>query len=749
MALVSLAGVALALSGRARLPATAADEWVAVRDTSLTVAAGSALDFTDQFSGTTPAGSSGHVIANAAGHLAFEASPDKAERFLCASLSWSPASGSYPDKKTADIYAEQLRRHGYNMARLHFVDANLMTNRDKDFDFDPEQLDRFRYLLAALKRNGIAWTIDVMTSQNGAIGGIQPHRWDDQHTLKLDVHLDAAARRHWVRLAIGILATNNPYTGLPPLKDPALALLVLVNEGGLDFVSVLDEVKTKQRYPAKLQAPFDAYLRETYKTDAALAAAWDGLESGESLDGGSVRLPRTWGERGPRVRDLMRFFARQEPITFKRLDDEIRGLGYRGLTSAYNNWATTAAHRGRKGLPVVTGNTYFEDVLSFEPGVTITQKSSLADGAAYLGALAGARWYGKPFFVTEHQHMFWNRYRHESGLIAPAMAAIQGWDGICRHGPGAVDLTYDQPWPHKQHIYPYEIGLDPIGRASETLAALIYRRGDMREAAGKALILSGEDRDMLDDGQGRWPDELTKLALLTRLGLVERGHAEQPNASLQPVVPPDGGLLATAGRTLDKLLGKDAEQTAARVAALRKDGLLPSSNTTDPLKGLYQSETGELTVDTSTEAAYVVTPRTEAAVVKSLATRHALANFTLEAASGPALVSASALDATNLADSRRTLIIFATDARNTAMTFRDSAERTIADYGRFPVLLKRQTVKLSRPARDGEIWRLTPLHLDGRPGPTMRLTARDGRLTVDLDTAASGQPVTTYFLLER
>src|SRR5258708_881732 len=118
-------------------------EWVPVRDVSLIVQKGSPLDFSG-FWPLQPAGASGRVVADANGALVFEHHPETRARFHCAALAWSPASGSFPDKVDADRYAEQLRIHGYNIARFHYFDAILMSGRDKDFDYDPVQLDRFR-----------------------------------------------------------------------------------------------------------------------------------------------------------------------------------------------------------------------------------------------------------------------------------------------------------------------------------------------------------------------------------------------------------------------------------------------------------------------------------------------------------------------------------------------------------------------------------------------------------------------------
>ncbi len=326
-------------------------EWVPVREPSLVVPTGSPLDFS--FLGPDEAaGVQGRVLATPSGHLALA---QRAEpiRFHCATLGWSPASGSFPDHATADLYAAQLRVHGYNMARFHFVDAILMSDRDEDFDFDPEQLDRFRYLMAALKRNGIYWMLDVLTSQNGAIGGVYPHRWDDQHGLKLDVHFDAGARAHWHRLAEALLAAPNPYTGIAPLDDPALALAILVNENGMEFASILEEPRSHRAYPQRLQAPFNAWLQKEYAATSALRAAWGGeLGASESLEAASVRLPASRDARGARMRDLQRFFLASEAATVAWATADLRALGYDGLISAYNNWTTAEAELSRASLPV-------------------------------------------------------------------------------------------------------------------------------------------------------------------------------------------------------------------------------------------------------------------------------------------------------------------------------------------------------------------------------------------------------------
>lgn len=719
------------VNGFANSAGSADAKWVAVRERNLAIPEGSPLDFSN-LSPLEPAGSRGRVIASLTGNLAFTDAPAKRVPFLCASLAWSPASGSFPDKATADRYAQQLRAHGYNIARFHFADATLMAGREHDFDVDPEQLDRLRYLLAALKREGIYWMIDGMTSQAGGLGGIDD-RWGDSRDLKLAIHVDDGARAHWKRLVETVFGSINPYTGLAPLKDPALALVVLVNENGVEFASILAEKSSGRAYSESLRPGFNAWLTKTYGTTAALRAAWRELGSDETLEAGTVQLPVRRAERGARMRDLQRYFLALETGTFGWMRDEIRALGYSGLVSAYNNWSTTQTDLSRAVLPVVTVNAYHDEVPSLDPGTTISQTSSLDDGAEYLRRMVGRRWIDRPFIVTEYDQLFWNRYRHEAGLLVPAYASLQGWDAICRHAAGPIDLSFDQTAPHKRAMLPYGISLDPVARAGETLAALLFRRGDVAPAPGLVALPFGTTGDLIDDGQGRLPDSITKIGLITRFGLAARHGAPNPS---------EATLLAPRAHLTESDFAK-------RLAALRQIGVVGSGNSSDEGAGRYRSLDGQIDLDTRNRLLQVVTPRTVAASYLSIDHALQLGPLTIESASGPALLAASALDGQTLGSSKRVLLIFATDAINTAMSFTGEDRRTVRDFGRLPVLIERQTARLLFAAETPQSWTARSLRLDGSPGESMAVTVRQGALALELDNVAPAHGPTTFFLLER
>lgn len=702
-------------------PVRASDQWLAVREISLEVQAGSPLDFSSLLpNGTIDADH--RLVVGADGRLAFAKSPEKPERMLCASLAWSPASGGFPDHDTADRYARQLAMHGYNLARLHFVDASLMFGRDRDFDYDAETLDRIHYLLAALKRNGIYWIVDGLSSPRGAYGGFDD-RWDAGGNLKVALYLDEAAFDHWKRMQETILARVNPYTGVAPLRDDALAVIILANENGIEFDGIVHDRPGKPPYDPALAQPFNEWLARRYGSTEALAAGWPDLRADERIEAATIELPSDRYADSPRLRDLQAFFVESERAAAARMTAVLRGLGYRGLISTYNNWPTIQTALSRRDLEAVTMNTYHDWVSGYAPGSTTTQTSSIAEGVNYIRMIAAARWLGKPFLVSEYDHLFWNRYRYEAGLAMPAYAALQGWDALCRHGHGPIVLSFGEPFPHKRAMLPYAIALDPVARAGETLAALLYRRGDVATSDVAIPFSVRGDEDLSDDMQAREPEYLTDLALIGRIGLADANRLGETLAVAQP----------------------RRQSSEEVVSGLRESGALASDNGTKIDAGIYQSSTGEILLNRFAGQLRVATAATEAAAFSSLREAIDLGVLRIERADGNGLVALSALDAeASLENSRRLLLIFATDAQNTDMTFRDSEEKVIENFGRLPVRLRAGYVDLSL-ARTAATWSVSPVGLDG--AVHFPVTKGTGTVAFRLSNDAPSGP-TTYFFLE-
>lgn len=703
-----------------------AEQWLPVQDSDLSIERGSVLDFSWLVE-EGPAGRHGRVVAQN-GHLAFE--DGQPQRFLCASKPLGPySSDDLPDHQSIDLHVRQLRRHGYNLARMALIERALMRGRSEDLDFDPMQLDRFHYLLAALKREGIYWLLYGMTSPRGAFaqGGVN---------VKQGVYYDPAMRAHWKGLVAKLYGSVNPYTGLRPVEDPALAGFILVNEGGVNFA-----FRRATELPPPLQALWVQWLKDGYQDTATLSQVWS-LGPNESLEQGIIDLPGD-DDRSQRMVDLQRFYLSLEEHTLAWMTDHLRQLGYPGLISAYNNQTVLEAQASRAQLDWVDMHKYHDYPTALgRPGSTFKQTSSLADGAQYIQDLSVSRYGGRPYTVTEYGQVFWNSWRRESGIVAPAYARFQGWDMICRMATSPIELSYENlSGKRKDAVYPFAVGMDPVDRAGETLAALLFLRGDVKPADSIIGLEIGPDEVDASAGLGEIPRGLSRLSLISGIGLQwseEDTGGWTPDAaiSLGDSIATDETAITFDGNAFPQLL-----------ATLQRRQLIPAGNRTDPESGIFQSDTGELLMEIQDRRFSVVTPKTEGTSFDRNPLQ--LEQLTVESADGPALVAASSVDDRALAASRRILLILSTDALNTGMRFADASRRTLQDIGSLPVLMRTSRVTLVLRHEHPERLRLYANALNGNRRKALAMEVVEGAVRFTLDTGnMDGGPTTFFELVE-
>lgn len=691
--------------------AMAGNIWRPVGDTNLAIPADSILDFSPAFAKSDNGGGA---------------------RFFCASQPFGIEEG-FPDRSTADAYARQLRFHGYNLARFHFVDKVLMTGRTQDFDFDPNQIDRFHYFLAALKREGIVWMMDGLTSWNAAYGDVGGDRWANRRNVKAGIYYDLGQQAHWKKLVERILGARNLYTGMRILDDPALYGVILVNEGGLNHLVNLNP-------DPWLDLLFSQWALKRYGSIEAAFKAW-GIHA---TPGVKIVLPRKVWTANPWVEDAQRFYYDTQKESVRWMSEHIRSLGYQGPITAFNNWPNLQDQATRARLPWIAFNAYHEEPSQFvQPGSRVGQNSSLAGGLEYVRDMVSSRYWGKPYTVSEHGHPFWSRWRYQSGLAVGAYAALQGWDLICRHSSGPIELAYGAgKSSRRKAIHPFGIGVDPIERANETLAAMLFLRGDVSPARHRVGIRLTEDYVFeRRGGIGRLPSDVSRLGLVTGIGLV--WEDQKPDAPLDAVIEP-GGKLPTLANKLAAKGGLSGEQSFADLlSGLQARGLL-AGNKSDG-KNRLVSDTGEIVLEPAGNLLKVVTLRTEAAAFEKAPGR--LDALTISQSSAPALFSASSMDGRSLDKSGRILLILATDARNSGMKFADANERELLELGSLPVLLR--TARVDARLRHAEPGKLTlyALRLNGERAEKLPLAIAANAVTFSLDTAALKHGPTTYFEL--
>lgn len=706
--------LALAAAG-----AAAQDDWPALRDVELRVRAGSALDFSALVR-EGPAGRDGWVRADAQGRLRFERG-DEPQRFLCASMVFNPDNGGVPDKDEARALAAELRRTGYNLVRLHYVDAHLMTRRTRDFDFDPEQFDRLQYLMAELKAAGIYWLVDGLTSNNAAYGDAPANRYQSRHRAKWDVLTGDAGFEHWATLVDRLWGARNRYTGTVPLADPAMLGVILVNEGEADFMAAAEK---RAGYPEALRPAFRAWLRERYADDAGLRRAW-GSEAGpaESL-GAEVEMPGDGRGAGARARDFARFLTELQQRAFRRMDEHVRGRGFQGLTTGYDSWGFLGGDLTRRALATIDMHAYQGvPTRHGQPGSELRQDSLFDNGARLVRTLAVARQWGKPMIVSEYGQPFWNRHRHEAAALVPAVAAHQGWSALCQFGEMPIQPRYEPSrYARRSAIYPFGIGADPVARAGERLAALLFRRGDVAASAHRVRLRVDADT-VFQRGQWRQqvPDALSSLALVAPVGL---DFDAAPRAG--------GGELTLPVAVGERAAG-DAAALRDPLGALRRAGIVEADNASRPVARVFETDTGELRFDAAARRIAVDTPRSAALVLDGGSA--GAGALEVRDASAPALFAAASLDGQPLARSRHLLVWAVTDAINSGMRFADAGRTTLQAIGSFPPRVQpvAATIRLRGLAASGlKAW---PLALDGQRRTPLALRAVDGGTELSIDTA--------------
>ncbi|AOY01895.1 hypothetical protein [Jeongeupia sp. USM3] len=706
-------------------------DWLTLSRPELAIQPGSALDF----SGLFPAQRiDGPVRIDADGHFANDAGR---LRFNCAAASFSTPYGGYPDHDKALAYARQYRMAGYNLVRFHFTDANLMHGRKFDFDYNPEQLDRFFFFLKALKDQGIYWYIDAMTSWNGAKGDVQPDRWVGKYSLKADVHVDPAAREHWLELVRTLYGRVNPYTGTTTLADDALAGVIQVNEGGLHFLSMAG-----QKIPLSVRPGLRAWLAQRYAADPErFGAVWGQPYS--AIADETLVLPDPVSST-PAMTDVLAYFSERERDTASWMSARLRELGYRGPVTSYDNNPSLQGWLGRNQFDWVDLHAYNGEPTTFvSPGSTLRNTSSFDSRLRYYQLLAQNRIAGKPFTVTEYGQPFWSEWRREASLVMPAYAALQDWDGLCQHANSPAELRYDRSDGWHKALRPYAIGYDPVAVLAERLTALLYRRGDLTPDSQRIrLVLGASANDAATFKYWGVTDSYGEIGLLR--GIESAATAlEAPGVLNVNVDSPSNFSLTMSG--LARRTGLVPASPKGGMAAQLPAGQLNESR---PVDGYFRSPGGQIVTDTVARKMTVLTPRTQALLLPQAGEAVPAGVFRRLRVNTPMLVALSSLDMQPLAQTGQALLMLGSDALNSNIGFDDAGRTTLRRLGSFPLKMPPSQVALELELGAATGASATVLNLDGSAARSVPVSLQNGVLAFELDDTAAGADPTVYVQLQ-
>lgn len=687
---ISIGGEVPALRPQIRRKITAGKEFRPFEQ-QFEVEKDSALDFS--FLNHVPAGKFGRVVA-AGDHFEFAERPGEPVRFYGVNLCWSAHELTHAQ---SDLLAVRLARLGFNSVRIHHYDMMLTERAQNRLEFDAERLDRLDYLIARLKEAGIYVTIDLYTTRIPAREDVPDIEIRSLHDFRAALPLVPSVRENFKAFARKLLTHRNPYTGNEYRREPAIFSICVVNENLLPA-------------PWKEHPQLPALYRRAF-------ADW--------CAGKGIAVPAAFDD-SPEFR---RFLLDLQQQTYDRLSGFLRDeLGVRALLSDNNNGESMSQTPERATLDYTDFHGYWEHPVFIEKPWSLphyyTQESAVRREAAVPRLGMACRILGKPYMITETDYCFPNHRRGEGGLLLGAYAGFQNWSGIYRFAYSHFNTAMFEPAACTM----FDSVRDPVNLFADRIGALMFRRFDVQPARRSVPFLFTSD-DF--PGYAVYPADYTRAGLLTGIGSLDASRGQTFAGLEGPAV-----VTAPAGKAagVKTVVAADDKLLA---------GLAAAGAITLPRNGVYRSDTGEITLDSASGTLRVVTPRTEGFVLPA---GQAGKGELLELAAPDTFTSCVLTSAgmEPLAESGKLLLFQLTDVMNSGITFRDSENTVLEDYGTLPLLLRRGRIGAALRRGAEKAVKVRALDMAGRRTAELPVSEKAGRWHFTLDNSITEEAVLCY-----
>ncbi|MGE9266865.1 MAG: hypothetical protein ACQKBY_02115 [Verrucomicrobiales bacterium] len=585
---------------------------------------------------------------------------------------WAMTTGVHyqtEDPAVLRRHAKWLAKRGVNMVRSH---SHLLSKgkEAKATEIDRAEIARIQRLVAAMREEGIYTTISpywgTHTKWRESLGLLNPDNDSLAGLLFWDENLQAAYKGWWREL----LLSENPYTGVPLGRDPAVGLLQLQNEDSLLFYT-LQRVQGEAR--ADLRRKFAGFLEKKYGSLAEAEKAWGGAR--HKNDGEGERgLYLVWdltqeaqGAKGRRMADQVEFYGRlmfdfnTEMARFLREE-----LGCEHLINA-GNWRTADAAKlgdverwSYTANEVVAVNRYFNGGTHVNPNEKGKQGWAITAGDRFDSAsvlrqpgrfpLAVKQPVGRAFMITESSWVGPLQEQSEGPFLVAAYGSLIGLDGFYWFTTGEAEFAGKLgKW---QANTPMLAGQFPA-------AALLFRRGDVEK--GEAVLR--EHRSLGDLWARKKPLALEESGYDPNRDEGEMNELTKEKSELSPL-----GYLAGP---VEVVYESEAERSEWRDFAVKN--------------GVVESLTGELRWDTREGVCVLDSPRAQGATGALAGGELALSALSLRVKNDYATVLAVSLDGKALEASERVLLQLGTFNRPYGWRTKDLAKgKEIVSLGDMP-----------------------------------------------------------------
>ncbi len=734
-------------------------EWIPLADTELDIAPGSVLDFGGLIERVRPAGSLGRVVVTPGGEFAFASRPERPVRFYGVNLCYS---AQYLSHEEAARLAERLERLGYNSVRFHHYEAGLIDRSGgASTRLDAQALDRLDFLFAELKKRGFVMTTDLFVSRPVFTREIWPDAESGEgaadgkggdvpmEDFKIAVPVNERAHANYIEFARALLGHVNPYTQMRYADDPALAWICLINEDNPG--NYPDRIRTG-RLAKDWTRAWNAWLAKRLNPEELKAlAASENAPTGVT-GAPEIPIPPAGGD-SPAATLFRVFQAETQAQFFEKTKAFLRNdLHCQALLTDMNGWAQQL-----ESLPVRATYDYVDAHYYADHPDFLENPWQLPSRCANVNPLglsddgwlqtAPLRLSGRPFTLTEYDYAFPGRCRAMGPMLMGAQAALQGWQGVWRFTYAHSREAVLQPHPAEY----FDLARDPLSQAADRAALCLFLRGDMRPASHDVIYAIDSASPPPANAQevvgalarSRMPF-LTRVA--TQIGIAPADAANSANVLTVALNSSDANKGASAGADL---LSRISD--GALAAEMRKRGWLKRDNPTNAGQRVYQSETGEITLDAQAGVLAVNTPRTVGGYAPA-GGKIITSAATIEVEGCAAAVWISSLDGQPIARSSRLLVTHLTELANTGTTFSSHKRDVLLSWGRLPHLVRggraKITLRTEVLSKKGRAWSLATNGKRTAQVAGAQSAASPGVLEIPLDINNNGAARILYEVAE-
>lgn len=370
--------------------------------------------------------------------------------------------------------AKRLSKLGVNLVRIHHFDSlwvspnifgdQSMTSTKK---INQEAIDKIDWWIKCLKDEGIYVWLDLHVErhfkQDDKIEAFnEVARGKPDMDLKGFNYVNPSIQQAMRDFNTAYVTHLNPYTKTKYTDEPAIIAMLITNENDI----------TNHFGNSLLPDKNVDYHSKRYMASAEDFAKKHGLSKDKTW--------RAW-EHGP-----SKFFLNNLERQFNvEMIQHLRSLGVKVPIVTTSTWGNNPL----SALPALTAGDMI-DAHAYQPYGALESDPLFATNLTHW--LSASQVVGMPTSVTE-----WNAEpfplpdRHNLPLYVASRAGAQGWDAMMHYAYSQEPLQEPNQWqgrPSNWHAYN-----DPSMLATMPAAALMYRRGDVKEATSVYVLSPGDD----------------------------------------------------------------------------------------------------------------------------------------------------------------------------------------------------------------------------------------------------------------